>query len=221
MEGGALMSEMVRYGILPNPYTPGVLVDFYGNPITGAGGSITLIESTDGTVTVTNGSGPTVDLSVTPGGVSNSPMAVLNPYNNSTVIGQDMPILSAPFFHTVDESWGQTVQQEAVCPPIAWSAGEYLLKWKMVDTTNDYTGTVQLIVGFEITNEAGTEALEVGESSASFGPATSGGSMPEGSNVDSVGTDLVIDSTGVKTTAGGTYSVRMIVLANWADCTPI
>lgn len=31
------MSEMVRYGILPNPYTPGVLVDFYGNPLAGAG----------------------------------------------------------------------------------------------------------------------------------------------------------------------------------------
>lgn len=33
------MGEMVRYGILPNPYTPGVLVDFYGNPITSGGGS--------------------------------------------------------------------------------------------------------------------------------------------------------------------------------------
>lgn len=27
------MGEMVRYGVLPNPYTPGVLVDFYGNPV--------------------------------------------------------------------------------------------------------------------------------------------------------------------------------------------
>lgn len=33
------MSDMVRYGVLPNPYTPGVLVDFYGNPITGGGGA--------------------------------------------------------------------------------------------------------------------------------------------------------------------------------------
>jgi hypothetical protein len=27
------MSEQVRYGILPNPYTPGILIDFYGNSI--------------------------------------------------------------------------------------------------------------------------------------------------------------------------------------------
>jgi hypothetical protein len=31
------MSEMVRYGVLANPYTPGVIVDFYGNPIPGGG----------------------------------------------------------------------------------------------------------------------------------------------------------------------------------------
>lgn len=28
------MSDMVRYGFLANPYTPGVLVDYYGNPLT-------------------------------------------------------------------------------------------------------------------------------------------------------------------------------------------
>lgn len=31
------MAEMVRYGLLANPYTPGVMIDFYGNPLGGAG----------------------------------------------------------------------------------------------------------------------------------------------------------------------------------------
>jgi hypothetical protein len=36
VEAGDVMAEMVRYGILPNLFTPGVLIDFYGNPLSAA-----------------------------------------------------------------------------------------------------------------------------------------------------------------------------------------
>ena len=52
------MAEMVRYGLLANPYTPGVLIDFYGNPVnvsnswpnvngSGAGNLVALTATTD------------------------------------------------------------------------------------------------------------------------------------------------------------------------------
>ncbi len=51
MEGGSLMGEMVRYGVLPNPYTPGVLVDFYGHPISSGGGGYASLTGAGQTVT--------------------------------------------------------------------------------------------------------------------------------------------------------------------------
>lgn len=188
-------------------------------PTGGGGGSITLIESTDASVTVTDGSGPTVDLSVAVSGGSYASIdAYLSTVPTPGTIGVgsfDLPFRADASLGNYDVGGYTSVPQVASALGLVCSG--FYCDIGGIDTTSD---PYLIVMDVTISDLTGTNILTInGNATASAGGPNDGATV-DWTTVTATavaGTDLVWDAaaTTVTSTAGGVYVVSVYCVFGW------